>query len=345
MAWRVLVPVETRGLFAQHQLPGVAPVFYGLRDESFCGKALRKVGWRDARQALLSRLDTEESGRAEADVLAIWLLPTGYIPRAQMVCLLERYPTVRWVYLQMTGTDHLELECFRRRGIMVSNAGRLNSRMVAEMAVASILAQAKRLPEHLALQRTFRWRSLACAPLGEQTVGVIGTGNIGFEVAGLCRAIGMRVLGASRDPGRFGDDPSPYHRVLKLDGEVETLLAESDHVVLALPLTPETRGLLEARLLKHMKHGATLVNVARGALVQEGDLCRALARGAIGAAYVDVPSRVPTPVWSRLYWTPNLVLTHYSAANGPGKLVGGFDQFITGLSKVLQGSEPPDRVA
>lgn len=344
MKWTVLAPLESRDLFEGQQLPGVQAAFYRIRSEPLAQRASRKLGWLGAGRVFTERLELFECEDCLREVDALWLSP-AYVPPSQMASLLDQLPKLKWVYSQMKGTDHLDLDYFRRRGVKASNNGQLSSRRVAEMALAAIIAQAKRLPEHILLQQRRRWRSLPCDDLSRQTVGIIGTGNIGKELATLCRAVGLRVIGASRDPGRLSADKMAYDRLFRLEDELDELLGESDYVVLTLPLNRETRGLINAERLSRMKRDATLINVARGGLVDERMLCRALRHGALGAAYIDCPTRIPPAPWSQLYRTPNLVLTHYSSVNSPRALEDAFEQFASGLAQLFETGEPPDRVA
>ena len=304
---------------------------------------MRKLGWRDAAQTLAWKFEIIEGQELLGETYAMWLSP-AYIPPSEMVCLLDLLPRLKWVYSQMTGTEHLDLGLFSERDVIVSNNGQLNSRRVAEMALADILGHAKRLPKHFALQSVRKWRLVPCDDLNSQTVGIIGTGNIGGALAKLCRAIGMYVIGASRDPKKFSEDPSPYHEVVRLNGELEKLLSQSDHVVITLPLNQETYGLIGRNLLRHIKRSSSLINMARGEIVHEDDLCEALSNGLLGAAYIDRPTNLPPPPSSRLYRTPNLVLTHYSSVNSARAFEEAFGQFIKGLKKVIETGEPPDRV-
>lgn len=344
MTRAILAPFQSRKLFEQHAISDISPIFYEVREESRYKKIMRKLGCRSAAQSLAWRFRILDGKEVLNEAVAMWLSSSAYIPSPQMVCLLDMLPGVKWVYSQLTGTDHIDLALFEGRGIMLSNSGQLSSRRVAEMALASILAHAKRLPQHFAMQRVRGWRSLPCEDLKRQTVGIIGTGNIGIELGKLCRAIGMHVIGASRDPRKFSEDSGPYHQVLRLNGELEKLLAQSDHVVLALPLNQQTYRLIRGKELSSMKRGASLINVARGPIVDEDDLCDALSNRVIGAAYIDRPTKIPQPPWSRLYRTPNLLLTHCSSAASPHTIEEAFEQFMAGLRKVIEAEDPPDRV-
>ena len=340
----VLVPAQCRELFATRPVPGIEPVGYRVRAERIVPRVLRRAGWWSPRRSLDARLEIVGDAATASRAIALWLAPGPYLPPPQLRSFLDRLPRLRWVYSQVTGVEHLDVGEFERRGILLSNSGTLNSRRVAELALSAILAHAKRLPTHLALQQRRRWESLAGADLERQTVGIVGTGAIGAELASMCRALGMHVIGASRRPDRFGRDPAPYHRVLHLRGELKTLLSESDHVVLALPLNDATRGIIDAGALTQLRATAALINVARGHLVDERALCDALGRGMIAAAYIDRPSVLPPPRWSRLYRTPNLVLTHYSASASPHTSAEAFERFAAGVGALLGAGVPADVV-
>lgn len=339
----ILVPLEAKGLFDEPTMRDVQPAFYRVHDESLIRRVLRTLGVGHPAHALATRLGIE-SEDVLPETVAVWLSPAAWFPLSQTDELLDALPKVRWVYSQTAGTDHLNLDAFRARGVAVSNNGHVHSRRVAEMALACILAHAKRLPTHLTLQRQRRWRSLPSEDLEGRTIGIIGTGNIGGELARLCRDIGMHVMGASRNPSRFGDNPDAYHQIVPLD-ELQTLVAHADYVALTLPLTRATEGLIGREELRCMKPHAALINVARGAIVVEKALCEALSRGWIGAAYIDRTTRLPPARWSRLYRTPNLLLTHYSAANHERALEEAFGQFIAGVKAILEQREAPHRVA
>jgi phosphoglycerate dehydrogenase-like enzyme len=337
------MPVQSRQFLEGRDLQGVITVFYRIHKEHLLRKAMRKLKCLGAERSLSWRVEVVKSAEFLSEVCAAWMSPT-YIPPPELDCLLNRLPGLKWLYCQTTGIDHLNLASLASRGLWVSNTGTLSSRRVAEMALACIVSHAKRLPHHFALQRRLQWKSLACDDLSSLTVGVIGTGNIGRELACQCKGLGIRVLGASRDPSRFGADTYPYDRIVRLYGELDELLGTSDIVVLAVPLTPETRGIIGARQLSKMKTTAALINVARGALVNEKHLCRGLRRGTIAAAYLDVVEQLPPPVWSRLYRAPNLLMTHNSSATSDLTLQGAFDQFWSGVDRLRRGEEVANRV-
>jgi phosphoglycerate dehydrogenase-like enzyme len=341
---QVLVPLQSQPLFDQADAAEVRPLFYRLRQETLLQKGLRKLGLRDVAQTVDVTFEIVHGRDRLGETYALWLSPAVRFSDPQMECLLDQMPCLKWVYSQITGTDHLDLSLFARRGVAVSNSGRLSSRRMAEMALALIFAHAKKLPEHFAMNNKRRWKALPCDELYCQTVGIVGTGNIGTELARLCKGIGLRVIGASRDPAKFAADTSPFDEVMKLDTQLDRLLAQSDHVVLTLPLNTQTRELLDARRLSYMKPNSSLINLARGGLVNENALCDALAKAKLGAAYVDLPTRFPLRPWSRLYRTSNLRFTHNSAAKSNRMAEEAFQRFIIGLNAMIASGSPPDRV-
>lgn len=143
-------------------------------------------------------LGTYETGLGVAtDVRALYLSPSVDLSPDETAHLLGMLPGLRWAYSARTGTDHLALDLFRERGVTVSNVGDLNCRWVAEMNLACIVAQAKRLPEHVLARRLGRRRSCYCESLRELTVAIVGTGRIGQETAGA--AFHRRVLRQASD--------------------------------------------------------------------------------------------------------------------------------------------------
>jgi phosphoglycerate dehydrogenase-like enzyme len=190
------------------------------------------------------------------------------------------------------------------RGITVSRtAGAMNGPM-AEFAMGVMLRHAKRFPALEAAQGRAEWAPVMADELDGATLGIVGAGAIGERLAALARPFGMRVVGLKRSPGPVaGFDavwgPEGLHR----------LLAESDVVVLATPLTPETRGMIGAAELARMRPTAQLLNLARGALVDGEALMEALRAERLAAAWMDAFETEPLPPSSAFWSTPNLFVT------------------------------------
>ena len=252
-------------------------------------------------------------------------------------------PRLKWIYLQKTGVDGVNLDYLARRKIMLSNAGNLSSRRVAESAFADILSGLKRLPEHLAMTRARTWRSLVSKEFSQVVVLVIGAGGIAKELGTLCGGAGMQTIALTRNPSGHREDWAYFSEIRPLSA-LAAVIPKADFIVLAVPLTEDTANLIDSHILSLMKVTACLINVARGGLVDEIALCNSLRKGNLSAAYIDTPVKIPPSRFSILYRTPNLILTHYSAANNSNALADAYMQFSSGCIALVENRDPPNRI-
>jgi phosphoglycerate dehydrogenase-like enzyme len=227
------------------------------------------------------------------------------------------------------------------------------SRPIAEYVLMMILAVSRRLPLLLELQRERTWQPLEGAELRDVTVGIVGLGSIGRAVGALATAFGCRVVAVRRRPdgdggdgtgaaARGDDDGSPSLGEAMLDrvGGPETLpelLAESDFIVLAAPLTPETQDMINAETLAMVKPGAWLINVARGRLIDERALLRALRDGPLGGAVLDTFRDEPLPPLSSFYDLDNVILTPHTAWSSGRVLDRSVELFCDNLRRFAAG--------
>jgi phosphoglycerate dehydrogenase-like enzyme len=270
----------------------------------------------------VTRADPGAADYSRADVLYAGAPPAD----------LARAPRLRWVQLHMAGVNTLlDHPIFARADIALTTTSGVHAAAVAEYAVTALLALAHRVPRMVQWQRTGgwppdeqRWPLFVPSEVREATLGVIGYGSIGREVARIAKsAFAMRVLACKRDPSRRADTgyglPGTGDREGRLPdewfppGRVTDLLARSDVVVMAAPLTAATRGMLGARELTVMKPSAFFINVGRGASVDETALAQALAEGRLAGAAVDVFAEEPPPRGHPLFGLDNaLVSPHVS---------------------------------
>jgi phosphoglycerate dehydrogenase-like enzyme len=200
-----------------------------------------------------------------------------------------------------SGTDNVDLEAARRRGVRVASTPGANARSVAELAIGLLLALARHLVLHDREVRSGSWSRHTGIELAGRRLGVVGYGAVGRQVAGIARAIGMEV--AATDPMvREADVPLV---------DLETLLAASDAVTLHAPLADDTRGMIGAAELGRMQRQALLINTSRGGLVDERALAEALAAGRIRGAAFDTFEREP-PEGSRLLELDNFVASPHA---------------------------------
>ena len=225
----------------------------------------------------------------------------------------------------------------RERGLIVTNARGVFSRPIAEYVVMMALAIARRLPQLLELQRERTWQPLRGRELGELTIGIVGYGSIGVELARLLEPFGCRIVATRRHPERGAGD-APNVRLHGLD-RLDDVLRESDIVVVAAPLTEQTAGLIGAEQLANMREDAWIVNIARGALIDEVALRRALASGWIGGAVLDVFREEPLPPESPLYETPNLIITPHTSWASNRVAERTVDLFVENL-RAFRAGEP-----
>ncbi len=268
-----------------------------------------------------------------AEVLFAWGLARRHVDKAE---------ALRWLHTPLAGVDRVLNPELVKSAIRVTSSRGVNSVAVAEHFLALLLALTRGVADAVRAQAEKRWAQEALygrtPPLVElpgKLLGVLGLGDIGREIARRGRALGMTVWGLTRTTR-----PKPdYVERLLAAGKEEILLRNSDVLVLALPLTPATQGLIGERQLKRMKPSALLINIGRGELVQESALVRALREGWIVGAGLDVFAGEPLPAASPLWGFPNVVLTPHVAGTHPDYMARSADLFLKNLKRYFA-SEP-----
>ncbi len=272
-------------------------------------------------------------GLADEPVDDVEVLLRGWLSSDAFDRLLAHAPRLNWVHSASAGVERALTPAARERGIVITNARGVFSRPIAEYVLMMILAVSRKLPGLLELQRERTWQPLEGTELRDVTVGIVGLGSIGRAVGSLATAFGCRVVATRRRPGAGADEARPERAAGLAAGEfafgemmlervggpetLPSLLAESDFVVLATPLTPDTEEMIDAATLALMKPGAWLINIARGRLVDERALIRALRDGPLGGAILDTFRDEPLPPSSPFYDLPNVIVTpHTSWSSG-----------------------------
>lgn len=251
-------------------------------------------------------------------------------------------PRLKVVARAGVGVDNIDTEACKARGVAVVNAPAAASNAVAELALAMMLSLARRLHDADATMKRGAWekKGFMGSELRGKTLGLVGIGRIGARVAELARAFGMRVLAY--------DPYVPYEKARALGAEkrerLEGLLSASDFVSVHVALTPETHHLLGDVALQHMKRGAFLVNLSRGAVVDTAALVRALEAGHLGGAGLDVYEEEPLPAEHALRKLRNVVLTpHIGASTREAQDLAGAT-VAEQVVKVLRGEKAEFRV-
>lgn len=228
--------------------------------------------------------------------------------------LMDAAPRLRVIANHAVGYENVDVNAATERGIVVANTPDVLTETTADFAWALMLAAARRIPEGVGYVREGRWRTwgpelLLGVDVWGRTLGLVGLGRIGMAVARRASGFGMRVLYHTPAPKPEADGLAEWR-------ELDALLAEADFVSLHTPLTPETRGLIDARRLARMRPTAVLVNTARGPVVDTAALTGALREGRIFAAALDVTDPEPMPADHPLVSLPNcLVVPHIASAS------------------------------
>jgi phosphoglycerate dehydrogenase-like enzyme len=214
---------------------------------------------------------------------------------------------VRWFHTTSAGVDNI-LPLVASRGIVLTESGTVYRIAMGEFVLAQMLFLAKHLGTYRDRQSAGRWQGVQHEELHGRTCGIVGLGPIGLGVAERAAAFGMRLLGCRRS-GR----PAEAVTDVVAPAGLDRLWRESDYIVLACPLTPETRHLVNAAALTAMKPNARLINVARGAIVDTDALLAALQSGRLAGAALDVTDPEPLPPEHPLWRLPNVFITPHNA--------------------------------
>ncbi len=282
-------------------------------------------------------------GLADGDLDDVEVLLRGPLPTNVFDRILARSPRLMWVHSATAGVERVLTPAALERGLAITNARGVFSDPIAEYVLMMILSVSRRLPLLLELQREKTWQPLEGREMADVTVGVVGLGSIGRRVAELALTMGSRVIAIRRHVDR--DGPATDHHADELTALMDMLppeglpelMAQSDFIVLALPLTPETTDLFNAQLLTQAKQGAWLINIARGALVDERALIRAVRDGRLGGAVLDAFREEPLPADSELYSTPNVIVTPHTSWSSGRVLDRSIDLFCENLERFRRG--------
>lgn len=238
---------------------------------------------------------------------------------------------LRWIQVTYAGVDGFLTPAIVDSEVVVTNVRGMHAETIGDHVLMGILALARNLPRLIHQQAARRWQHVPVAEVAGDTLGIIGLGAIGQAIARRGRACGMQVIGTRRTA-----EPVPgVDEVYGPEG-LETVLRRSRWVVLACPLTPETHGLIGARELDWIGDGY-LINIGRGALVDENALTAALQAGRLGGAMLDVFVEEPLPESSPLWHLPNVLITPHLAGRQRDYTGRAADIFVDNLARYRDG--------
>ncbi len=264
---------------------------------------------------------------AEAEIM----FDFDYTHRAELP---ELAPKLRWLQATSAGIGQFVKRmgyAERLPNTRFTTASGVHARPLAEFCMMALLMHYKRLPHILADQARHHWERYAATDLEGRTLAVVGLGNIGQEVARMGKGLGLRTIGTrARGTSTAVDQFYPPE-------ELPAMLAEADVVVLIVPHTPATDGMFDATMLAHMKPDAYLINIARGAVIDEEALIAALQRGQLGGAALDVFATEPLPATSPLWEMPNVLVSPHSASTSDRENARLTALFCDNLRRYLAG--------
>ena len=219
--------------------------------------------------------------------------------------LVEQMPNLKWLHVTRGGLHAYLTPLVKARPIQVTGSKGIHGTVFSEFALACILALAKKLPECMEAQQQRKWQKLAPVEVEGKTLGIVGLGTAGTELARKAKALGLRVIATKRTP-----TPKPdYVDELGTPEFLPQLLSESDFVVLLLASIPSTVNILGAKELRSMKKSAYLINLTGGKAIEEKLLVLALKENWIAGAALDAFARQPLPEDSELWNLPNVIIS------------------------------------
>jgi phosphoglycerate dehydrogenase-like enzyme len=280
--------------------------------------------------------DAASFGTAIRDADAILLAPRYGTLLGEVV---PRASRLRWIHALAAGVETLPFDMLRERGIVVTNSAGLYADALGEFAIAAMLYFAKGLRRLVENQRIGRWEPFTVDRLEGKTVGIIGYGGIGRAIGRRAAGMGMRVLAMRSRPSERDGVVSQMFA----PEEIDALLAQCDYVAISTPLTIETRGLVDRRRIAAMKAGAVVINVSRGAVIDEIALIDALRSGSLRGAALDVYEAEPLPAESPLWTLENVLVSPHSADHTADAHERAMEFFLANFARFRAG-EPLENV-
>ena len=312
---RLRIHVENDGSHAE--VYHITPALLGKRIRRIPGLSGRiKVSYGQDP----ARLD---AALADAEILVIGSFDASGIA--------DRAPRLRWIQSTNAGVERLAPTL--PESLVLTNASGVHGPKAGEYAVTALLMLNHRVPHFVTAQRAARWEQDFTTPIAGKTVLILGVGAIGSAAARLARRFGLRVLGVSRS-GKGNPVVDRMYRPAAL----RRALPAADFVLVTLPLTPETRGLLGRAELDLLPRHAGIVNLGRGAVIDNDALADKLRRGELSGAVLDVFPEEPLPASSPLWTVPNLIISpHCAADDSTSYAERALDIFVDNLERYLAG--------
>lgn len=312
----------------------------------FSDEALQRIAAVSPNIRVESLLPIDGKWPADRPIKAEVLYTTDSVPEK------EKAPNLRWVHSHWAGVERMTQGPLWDSDIIITNTSGIHAPNMGQYSLAQILAWANRIPAWIRQQQTGTWparrrETFMSDELHGRTLGIIGYGSIGREVARLATAFGMEVLATKRNARRvqdegytlpgFGDPSGDLARRIYPTEATRSMVGDCDYIVITLPLTERTHHLFDETMFRAMKPSCFVVNVGRGGVIKEGDLIRALQKGWIAGAGLDVFEAEPLPDNSPLWGMPNVILSPHVSGFSEAYEARALDLFIANLERYVAG--------
>lgn len=295
----------------------------------------------------------DATGHYPVEIACISRDVTGQSTKTHVQAPLQRYydilrnaPQLRWVHAHSAGADRPIYPELMAQGVMVTTSSGANADAVAHTALGGIIALGRQFSALFAAQAVKQWQPLLNHPhvhsFKGQKVMIIGLGPIGQELAQCLQAMGMQVVGVTRDPAKY-QHLSALRTIIPLQDFIKHI-ADVDYLVLACPLTERTRGLINRRVFQEMQSASYVINVARGEVVVQQDLIAALQAQTIRGAFLDVFEVEPLDQDSALWNLPNVIISPHTAGHFSGHNTAVEELFLHNFAQYLQGLKMLNKV-
>jgi phosphoglycerate dehydrogenase-like enzyme len=290
-----------------------------------------RISVKDASSLVAAEFRGDGSSKSKLNaLLARTDVIFGLIPPQD---ILKRAPRLKWIQMMSAGVDRLRGTEIWQSDVIITGVSGIHATPIGEFVLELMLMFAKKAPLCFQMKQNHEWRRFMPTGLKGKTVGIAGLGHIGREVARLSKAFGMRVIATRRSAKIIGS--AKYVDRLLPAKRLPSLLADSDFVVISVPLTKETFQLIGEKELKAMKPTAYIINIARGNVIDEKALIHALEEKQIAGAGLDVTAKEPLPAKSPLWDMDNVILSPHISGGMEDYVARATDLFCDNLKRYI----------
>ena len=276
--------------------------------------------------------DNFKTSLANSDILVAWDFST--------INLKKVAPNLKWIHVISAGVEHLHPLDWMFDGLVLTNSSGAHTKKAGEYGLMSILMLQNHMTKIITNQKNKNFVSLFSNPIAGKTVVLVGTGNLGASMAKLVAPLGANIIGVNKR-GKMAEGCS---KVISID-KIDTVLPDADFLYLAVPETPETKNLISKERLNMLKPTCGIVNIGRQSVMDYDVLCKKLNNNEIAGAILDVFTHEPIEKKSKLWDTPNLVITPHVSSDDHGNYVNLIlDIFIKNLKLFIENKELPNKV-